>query len=385
FSSITFDIFVEELFCTVANGATLQLTQAKLNHDVEQLLQHIEQHQTSVISLPTAYFHVLCDNLALIDLDKLATLRLVIIGGEKLSTDMADQWLEHLGQRIQVLNTYGPTEVTVVSTVFDLSDYHQHGAMISIGKPLAGLRCYIIDKFGHICPDGIKGELCIAGDLVAKGYMGQPALTTEKFVAIAQADEPTVYRTGDLARVLTDGNIEFIGRLDEQIKIRGFRIEPGEIEHQLMQHPQVSDALVVAATVDGNKRLVAYVVSPEVDKIQAEQLRQQLSQNLPDYMVPSAFMAIGALPLTPNGKVDKKALPDAPVVTDIAQYVAPITVIEQQLCEIWQQLLGIKRVGVTDNFFDLGGHSLLVTGLIKRINLALNTHMSVMDLFALQS
>jgi thioesterase domain-containing protein len=244
-------------------------------------------------------------------------------------------------------------------------------ALPSIGYPVANTRCYVLDKAGEPCPIGIPGELYLGGAQVALGYLNQPELTAERFIDNPFDTDPDskLYKTGDLVRWLANGTIEFIGRIDNQIKLRGFRIELGEIEAVLIQHSDVVQGVVVLREDNpGDQRLVAYVKSatgPEV-KVDTAELREHLKTNLPDYMVPSAFMILDVIPLTPNGKVDRKALP-IPEYAAETEYVAPRDETEQQLADIWQALLRIEQVGIHDNFFKLGGHSLLVITLISRI------------------
>jgi len=234
-------------------------------------------------------------------------------------------------------------------------------------------------------PIGVPGELLVGGAQLAAGYWNRPELTVEKFIAdpFSKVEGARLYRTGDLVRYRADGNLEFLGRIDEQVKVRGFRIEPGEIEALLRQQPQVREAVVMAREdAPGDKRLVAYVVAEGGGAELTERLRGELKARLPDYMVPSAFVVLDALPLTPNGKVDRKALPAPERESQVtAAYVAPGSELEQQLVAVWQDVLGAQRVGVDDNFFDLGGNSLLVTRVHARIKPMFAREVRVVDLF----
>ena len=243
------------------------------------------------------------------------------------------------------------------------------GVVPSIGRPITNTQVYVLDAGGMPVPVGVEGELYIGGVQVARGYLNRPGLTAEKFVPDAFGKTPgaRLYRTGDLARWLPDGTLEFRGRADFQVKVRGYRIELGEIEHALATHPGVRDAVVVAREAGpGDLRLVAYVVSDE--GVAAESLRAHVATTLPEYMVPAAYVVLGALPLTPSGKVDRRALP-APAGEAYATqgYEAPVGEVEEALAELWAGLLGVERVGRWDNFFALGGHSLLAVTLIERM------------------
>ncbi|TQV81105.1 non-ribosomal peptide synthetase [Aliikangiella coralliicola] len=395
FSSISFDIFVEELFCSICNGATLQIRGASVNTDIIELSKFIKANETSVISLPTAYFHLLCENIVAIESEYFDVLRLIIVGGEKLSAEMVKKWHSIFSNRIKLLNTYGPTEVTVVSTVYNLDEFNLEGSNIPIGKPLDGLKCYIVDRFGHICPQGMKGELYIAGDLVAVGYLNNHKLNTQKFVTISGLKDDRFYKTGDLAKYLPDGNIEFIGRIDDQIKVRGFRIEPGEIEHQVSQLEGVDSVLVEAKASGPDNQLVVYVkpvancethAEAMLEEQKAElvvEIKARLSESLPDYMVPSAFVVIDDWPLTLLGKVDKKALPVPDFSHLSGGYEAPESETEKALVAIWSKLLKLKKdnVSINANFFELGGHSLLAVRLVADIRAKLQQELAVKIIF----
>ncbi len=257
------------------------------------------------------------------------------------------------------------------------------GDVVPIGRPIANTRIYILDGSGAPVPLGAVGELYIGGAGVARGYLNRPDLTAERFLKdpFSPAPGARMYRTGDLARYLPDGNIEFLGRNDDQVKIRGFRIEPGEIEARLAEHAAVREAAVVARGEGSAQRLVAYVVAaPEEDL--AGSLRAHLSARLPDYMVPAAFVRLDALPLTPNGKLDRRALPDPDVDAYARQaYEPPREGIEAVLAGLWQELLGVERVGRHDSFFELGGHSLLAVRLLSRLPQALGVQLPLAALF----
>jgi acyl-CoA synthetase (AMP-forming)/AMP-acid ligase II len=286
----------------------------------------------------------------------------ILCGGETLPAELARQLL---ARGASLWNLYGPTETTIWCTVHRVRSATDP---ISLGRPIANTRIHILDGAGQPVPIGVPGELTIGGVGLARGYLHQPALTAERFVTGSSGER--LFRTGDRARYRADGSIEFLGRFDDQIKLRGFRIEPGEIERILTSHAAVASAAVVLrGPSHSNPRLVAYVVPRDAERPEASTLRDFLRGRLPDYMVPTAFVVLDRLPLTANRKLDRAALPDpdgVDVVTSAAP-VGPRTRMETILVVIWQELLGVRTVGVRDNFFDLGGHSLLAMRAIARV------------------
>jgi acyl-coenzyme A synthetase/AMP-(fatty) acid ligase len=306
----------------------------------------------------------------------LGRLEAMLVGGEALSTDLARGLRGALG-RGTLIDVYGPTETTIWSTTWKVT-----GDEISIGRPLANTTLYVLDARREPVPIGVPGELYIGGAGVARGYLRRPELTGERFVP-SPFGEGRLYRTGDLVRYRGDGNVEFLGRLDHQVKIRGHRIELGEIEAALRELAGARDVVVVARPgPSGDQRLVAYIAGAAPT---AADLRRLLRERLPEPMVPSAFVVLEQLPLTPNGKIDRKALPEpqeaapAPGSADDG-YVAPRTPTEQAIAEIWKQVLGVGRVSVYDNFFDLGGHSLLSTQVMHHIEERLKKRLNVAEL-----
>ncbi|XP_031638912.1 uncharacterized protein LOC116351024, partial [Contarinia nasturtii] len=291
--------------------------------------------------------------------------------------------LKTAASHTKVLNIYGPTEATIWATIWSCPvDFAN--PWVPIGRPLSNVRIYLLDSKGEPVPLGAEGELYIGGAGVARGYLNRPALTAECFLPDPFNENPAarMYRTGDRARYLPDGNLVYMGRTDHQIKIRGFRIEPGEIEAQLVEHPSVREAVVLSLKNkhDSDAQLVAYVVA-DADTLLAQNLRNYLSSLLPDYMVPVAYICLSSLPLTPNGKLDRRALP-APDGEAFARqlYEEPRGEMEEKLAEIWSELLGIERISRHDNFFALGGHSLLIIRMLTQLrNIGLDT--SVREIF----
>ncbi|HET8797992.1 MAG TPA: amino acid adenylation domain-containing protein, partial [Thermoanaerobaculia bacterium] len=318
----------------------------------------------------------------------------VVAGGEQLSRHLLRRFAERVAPDAIVINEYGPTETVVGCTAYEASadDRYAPSPAVPIGRPVANAAIYILDALGEPVPVGVAGEIFIGGAGVARGYLNRPELTAERFVRDPFRADPSarMYRTGDLARWLPDGNLEYLGRNDFQLKIRGFRIEPGEIEAKLRQCAGVREAVVVAHDMarivareeqSGDKRLVAYIAGEPA--LSAAALRDQISAQLPEYMVPSAIVVMDAFPLTPNGKLDRNALP-APDAAALAaqEHVPPQGELEETLAAIWKELLGVERIGRDDQFFELGGHSLLAVQLLSRIRVTLGVDVALRDLFA---
>ena len=285
-----------------------------------------------------------------------------------------------------MINSYGVSEATIDSSYFEgtLADVSPE-TVLPIGRGFANTALYVLDNRLQLAPPGVSGELCIGGPGLARGYLNRPDLTAEKFIPHPFPSEPgeRLYRTGDLARFLPDGGLELLGRIDHQVKLRGFRIEVGEIETVLTRQAGVAQAVVVLREdVPGDKRLVAYVIAAPGSDINAAELRRLVREKLPEYMVPSAIVSLAALPLLPNGKVDRRGLPapEGQRQTEAA-YVAPTNETERAIADVWKELLRVETVGIHDNFFDLGGHSLLVVQLHSRLRRRLGRDLAVLDLF----
>ena len=373
FSSISFDVSAEEIYTSLIKGATLVLRTDSMLDSIGVFLQKCRDWEITVLALPTAYWHELTAFLNKETFALSPSLRLVIIGGEKALPERLKTWIEYVGQRVRLVNNYGPTEATVGATIYDCSALDSASTQVPIGRPIRNVQTYILDRYQQPVPIGVPGELHIGGDGLARGYLNRPDLTQEKFISNPFSNEPglSLYKTGDQVRYLPDGNIEYLGRIDNQVKIRGFRIELGEIEAMLAQHPDVREAVVVVREdVPGHKSLVSYLVLHQNPAPTVNQLRDFLKQKLPNYMVPSTFVMLEALPLTPNGKVDHKSLP-APDLNSLLQksdFVAPGTPTEELVASIWAKVLGVEQVGINDNFFELGGHSLLATQLLSQVS-----------------
>jgi amino acid adenylation domain-containing protein len=395
-SSISFDLTVTSMLAPLLAGRSVHLIAEELGVDgLADLLR--QEGDFSLIKITPAHLEVLARQLS--SHTAAGRTHSFIIGGENLTYESIRFWQTHAPDTALV-NEYGPTETVVGCCVFSVRAKDVGSGSVPIGRPIANTRLYILDKFLQPVPIGVAGELCIGGDGVARGYLNQPEITTQKFIPdpFARTEGQRLYRTGDLARYLPDGNIEFLGRIDHQVKIRGFRVELGEIEQTLKLHPAVRDALVITretksggggngngtggGTVGGDRQLVAYVVSDADQPPTSADLRALLAAKLPPYMVPPFFVTLRAFPLTPNGKVDRQALPAPDERASVsAEIAAPRTPLEEALVGMWSQALGGRPVGIHDDFFQLGGDSLDAVGLIEGINHAFDLKLRVVQLY----
>jgi amino acid adenylation domain-containing protein/non-ribosomal peptide synthase protein (TIGR01720 family) len=368
FTSISFDVSFQEILSTWCSGGTLVIITEDVRRDGTALLEMLAQQEVGRLFLPFVALEQLAQSVSNSQLLP-ENLQELITAGEQLKiTPALTDFLNKL-PNCRLENQYGPTESHVV-TAFPLqADANISSSLPPIGRPIANTQIYILDKYLQPVPIGVAGEIYIGGDALARGYLNRPELTTEKFIpnSFNPSQSPCLYRTGDLARYLSDGNIEYLGRIDNQTKIRGFRIELGEIEAVINSHPQVQQAtVIVREDISDYKRLVAYVVTQD-DSVHSNQLREDLKQKLPEYMVPSAFVFLESLPLTPNGKINRKALPAPDKARYLAdEYIAPSTEVEVILSNIWQELLLKETVGIHDNFFNLGGDSILSIQVVSR-------------------
>ena len=366
-----FDSAVLEIWPALACGATLVVPDDDTRALPEALRDFIVDRRLSVVFAPTP----LAEQLLALEWPSDAALRWLTTGGDRLTRRPAPDL------PFVVINEYGPTECTVASTAGRVES--DGTSAPGIGRPILHARTYVLDADGQLAPIGAAGELFIGGDGVGRGYLRRPEMTAERFVPDPFAAEPgaRMYRTGDRVRWHPSGELEFLGRVDHQVKVRGFRIELGEIETVLVRQPSVSAAVVVVLSSDGtgDKRLVAYVVPKE--PLEIEPLREVLRRELPEYMVPAAFVVLDALPLTSHGKVDRRALPAPDFTANAASYEPPTTPIERAVAEIWQEVLRVERVGLRDHFFELGGHSLLATQVVSRVRATFDLDLAVRTLF----
>ncbi|MFJ4246540.1 non-ribosomal peptide synthase/polyketide synthase [Streptomyces iakyrus] len=373
FASFSFDAAVLDVAVTLASGGVLVVATSEERAEAALLTSMLRAEAVRAASVVPSLLGVL-------DPEEVPGVETLLLGAERLTEPVARAWSS--GRRL--VNTYGPTESTVMVTTGVVDPDLLTGAP-AIGAPVANARLYVLDDRLNPVPVGVAGEVYIAGPQVARGYRGRPDLTAERFIADPiTADGTRMYRSGDRARWLPDGQLDFVGRADSQVKVRGFRVEPGEIEAVLADHPQVRTAVVAAFGDEEDRRLVAYLVPADQTAgiPSVADLRSYAGSRLPAFMIPSAFVELAALPLTPNGKLDRAALPD-PVQNARAEgdFAAPGTATEVLLADIWAQLLGLERVGVTDNFFELGGHSLLATQIVSRVRDVFGTDIPVAAMF----
>ena len=359
-SSSAFDPSIEQTILPLTHGASIVVISELTRQSPPQFWDYVHNKNVTLLnctpSLLEALIHSAPDNFHL---------RHLVVGGEAFTTVLHEQILRHLDVA-QISNLYGPTETTIDAIGFKVEG-RESGRQLPIGRPLPNYRVYVLDAGLRLVPAGVGGELYIAGAGLARGYLGRGGLTAERFVADPYGPAGSrMYRSGDLARWRADGVLEFLGRADAQVKLRGFRIEPGEIEAALVRHAGVAQSAVIAREdAAGHKRLVAYVVSAADQAVDAAVLRTHLGVSLPDYMVPSAFVMLERLPLTPNGKLDRRALP-APDFAAARLHRAPRTPQEEMLCALFAEVLGLERVGITDDFFALGGDSIMSIQLVSR-------------------
>lgn len=373
FASCTFDASVWETYMATLCGATLYLIPRDVIDNTVQLTRFINDHQINIVTLPPAY-------LSSLNPEEIHTLRLLITGGSAMNYDLLHRWKD----KVAYINAYGPTEATIDVTTWAYSAEECNSKTVPIGRPVPNTRIYIVNSSNQLTPIGVAGELCISGDGVGRGYLNRPELTAEKFVMNPFEPGQRMYRSGDLARWLSNGTIEFLGRIDHQVKIRGFRIELGEIENQLMQYPDVRDAIVVAREDEaGETYLCAYVVSTvENLPICPDALRTHLTKELPDYMIPMYYITLPELPLNNSGKVDRSMLP-APDSSEThrVSYAPPTNETEAKLAEIWAESFKRKPIGIYDNFFTLGGHSLKAIQIAATIFKEMNTELPLRAIF----
>ncbi|WP_053233500.1 non-ribosomal peptide synthetase [Sandaracinus amylolyticus] len=367
FASPAFDVALEEVYPTWLAGACVVLRSDAASESLDVFLDEIARERITVLNLPTAFFHELVHRMERDGTRLPAHVRLVVIGGEKVSARAFDTFRSLPGAP-RLLNAYGPTEATISCTVYDPErDPRPMGSEIPIGRPLASARAYVLGPQREIVPDGAIGELFIGGPTVALGYHARAELDASRFVPDPFAGSGTMYATGDLARIDARGVIEFFGRADHQVKIRGFRIELGEIESALRALPTVRDAIVRARRIGDADRIVAWVVPRS--STSADALRAALADRLPEYMVPKSFVLLDALPIASGGKIDERALPEPELVTaSEAPSAGPRDALDRTLLALFEDALGVRGIGIQDRFYDLGGHSLLALRLADAIS-----------------
>jgi amino acid adenylation domain-containing protein/FkbM family methyltransferase len=377
-TNIMFDVSVWEFFLPLAFGARLVILPRQERFDVSALAEAILLEGITLIYLPPGLLKPISEELA--KQHTRLKLNKMLVGVEPIRDQVLEDYMR-LNPRMRIINGYGPTETTICATSFNYSSRPPTGEIVPIGVPLSNNQVVLLDPGDHLVPGGTPGELCISGDGVSRGYLNNPELTAEKYPPHPYFKAKRMYRSGDLARWLPEGNIRFIGRRDQQLKIRGYRIELGEIENRLLKHRNIKQALVsVNSDERSGKYLCAYIVPGEPFDISS--LREFLSGDLPDYMIPSYFVTLEKIPLTPNGKVDRKAFP-VPQIQPGENYTAPRDKIEKKLAEIWSEVLEIEieKIGIDDNFFHLGGHSLKATQLAAKIQKEMDVTVPLTEIF----
>ena len=386
-STLAADLGNTVIFSSLCTGGCLHILSAKCSTDSIALAKYCRRYPIDCLKIVPSHLATLIESAPS---ESILPRQRLILGGEAANWKLIEQ-IHTSAPNCLIFNHYGPTEATVGVTTFAVED-KQASSQIPLGHPLANTQIYLLDKQLQPLPIGVTGELYIGGACLARGYLNRSELTAERFIPnpfaetglIASGSGSRLYKTGDLARYLSDGNIEFLGRVDHQVKVRGFRIELKEIEIILCQHPEVQQAVVTACEEEfSNKRLVGYVVPNHKQILSVSELHRFLKQKLPEYMIPSTFVMLKALPLTPNGKVNRKALPEPDGHRPELEvtYEPPRTEVEQTIANIWQQMLHLEKVGIHDNFFDLGGHSLLLVQIHAKLREMLNTNVSIVNLF----
>ncbi len=377
---ISFDVSVWEIFWPLLNGASLVVARPGGHQDSAYLAELIVQQKITVLHFVPSMLEVFLEQ------PGCGSVRLVICSGEALSVDLQERFFARFDAELH--NLYGPTEASIDVTSW-ACERRSNRRSIPIGRPIANTQIYILDPYMQPVPIGMPGDLYIGGDGLARGYLNRPELTAEKFVVNPFIDHPKsrLYRTGDRAKYLADGNIEFLGRIDNQVKIRGHRIELGEIEATLIQHPAIRECVVVARARDSliEQSLIGYVVPKQQPAPSVAELRSYLKEKLPEYMIPPVFMQLDDLPLTPNGKIDRNALPppDGERLQLDQGFVEPRTEIEELIAQVWREVLKLDKIGIHDNFFELGGHSLLATRVVAHLQSNFHVDIALRKLFEL--
>ncbi|MCR8984752.1 amino acid adenylation domain-containing protein [Brevibacillus laterosporus] len=371
-TTISFDIFVLETLVPLTKGLQVVIADEQQQTDPFALSELIMEQQIELLQITPSRMSLLLSNEQCKEV--LSQIKTILIGGEFLSETLLHQ-IQGLS-KAQIYNVYGPTEATVWASVSDLTTADK----VDIGKPIPGVSYYVVDRYDQLVPIGVSGELCIAGPGLAKGYVNQPELTSERFVSNLFGPG-SMYRTGDLVKWLPNGHIEYLARVDNQMKIRGYRIEPSEIEAKILSFSKIKEAAVIDFTDNtGEKNLCAYYVQEQ--PFDVTELREYLSRHLPDYMIPVCFIIMDTLPLTMNGKLDRKALPKPTADSFTSrEYTPPATQLEEQLVEIWQEVLGDTKLGVTDHFFEKGGHSLKAALMIGQVQKRLQIKVPISVIF----
>ncbi len=389
FYSLSFDGALEQVFPALFSGATIVM-RGPNSWSVAELNKAVVEQKLTVVNLTPALWQQWSEEMqAEPETVREAQLRLVIVGAEAMPLEALRRWRSTPLATCHLINAYGPTEAVITAATFAIPDpfcADEGSSTVPIGKPLPEREIYLLGKNGKPVSQGATGELYIGGPLLARGYLQRPDLTAENFLPNPFSSNPgsRLYKTGDLGRYLADGALEYLGRIDQQAKIRGFRVEPGEVEPVLQQHPAVRTAVVIVREDSpGEQRLVAYALLQPEHQATATDLRDFLQERLPAYLLPSAFVFLETLPLTANGKIDRRALPAPETFRShlTEAFVAPRNPVEEVAARIWSEVLAVDHVGIHDNFFEIGGHSLIAIRVIARVRAIFQVDLPVHILF----
>ena len=388
FSTMSFDFIVSEVYPALATGGALVLRSDEMVASTSNFIQFIAENEVSIIQFTTAFWHELVTGIDRLGISLPPSLRIVLFGGEKASLTLCQQWLETVGDYPRMFNAYGPTESTVITTLYDaIAEGYDGSQDLPIGRAIRNAQTYVLDENRQPVAPGESGELYIGGPGVTRGYLNLPQKTQAVFINNPFEPEGKLYKTGDLVTKDKTGLISFVGRADFQVKIRGFRIELGEIESCLDQFGTISQRVVIAREdTPGDKRIVAYIVMKPGHPLDRAALNEFFNQQLPSFMVPSVVIELPEMPKNPNGKIDRKALPAPAQQTTLrtkdTAIVLPRTQLEEKLADLWRSVLNIETLSITDNFFELGGHSLLVMRLFSELEATFNRRLPLVEIFA---
>lgn len=370
YTSISFDLTITSIFVPLISGNKIIIYRES---DIDKLIKNVfESKENEVVKVTPAHLSLLMD---IPNINK--KIKKFIVGGEELTAGLAKEVSDRFQNNIEIINEYGPTEGTIGCITHKYDNTKKYNGGVLIGKPMNNFHIYIVNKKNNIVPIGKIGEICISGDGVARGYLNNEKLTKEKFVNNPYEIGRIMYKTGDLARWLPDGNIEYLGRVDDQVKIRGFRIELSEIENAIRNINYVSDvAVIVRENKIGENEINAYIISKDESII--ENIKNELNDYLPEYMIPKKIIKIDKLPLTKNGKLDRKELLEIKEI-DEKNYAQATNPLEEELIDIWREMLDLEVIGINDNFLELGGHSLIATKMVYRINEVYEIDLSLVE------
>ncbi|NFL97255.1 amino acid adenylation domain-containing protein, partial [Clostridium botulinum] len=373
--SMSFDPSVLEIWGTLLNKMTLVVIKKEITMDIDKLGEIIQKENIKVMNLPAPLFN----SYGMEKPEIFKGIECLQTGGDVISAKAVSMVLKEWNG-ISIVNGYGPTENTVTSTAFIINNSWDDKQEVPIGKPVSNSTAYIMDKNNKLLPIGVVGELCVGGDGVARGYLNREKLTRERFILNPYVKGERIYKTGDFAKMLPDGNIKFLGRMDNQVKIRGYRIELGEIEKEILKNEEIKEVIVLdRKDQSGSKYICAYVVAKS--GLNLDKIKEDIANELPIYMVPSYIIQLDSMPLTQNGKIDKKALPEVDITTIAKEYIAPRNEMEEKICKIYSEVLGIEKISIRDDFFDIGGHSLKAINVVSRLQKELKLKVEVSNIF----